>query len=79
MHLLESVNVFKGAAAKAPGSPVGYTFYKSAMCAQSGRYYFSHYNDRRLAAATLGKYDLDAKELVSIAWSKGQDVRELNS
>ncbi|MDR1639323.1 MAG: linear amide C-N hydrolase [Clostridiales bacterium] len=79
MHLLDSVNVIKGTVAKSPDSPLHYTFYKSAMCAESGRYFFSHYNDRRLSVATLGRFDLDAEKLVTIPWSKGQDVRDLNA
>jgi choloylglycine hydrolase len=78
MHILESVSSVKGLARIDSDHSAGYTVYTSAMCIESRRYYFSHYNDRRLSCADLISRSLDSNELASCAWSGGQDIRQLD-
>jgi choloylglycine hydrolase len=75
MHLLDSVGVAKGLSTR--GDVATYTVYSAIMCAESQRYYFSHYNDRRISVAEFGSHDLEASEIAAHEWSKGQDMRPL--
>jgi choloylglycine hydrolase len=76
-HILDSLSAVKGWCAPTPQGRWLHTVYASVMCAESRSYYFSHYNDRRLARARLQDHAPGAQEIVSYEWSRRQSIAVL--
>lgn len=72
-QVLTGVTVIKGSEVDANGDE-NYTVYKSCMCQESGTYYYTDYNNRRISAVCLSKADLDAKEIISFEYQGKQDI-----
>lgn len=53
---------------------MNYTSYKSAMCQESGIYYYTTYDNRRINAVSLFKEDLDSKEIINFKLNKEEDI-----
>ena len=46
---------------------MNFTVYKSAMCQETGTYYYTDYYNRRINAIKLNNADLDGKEITSFS------------
>ncbi|MBQ4163975.1 MAG: choloylglycine hydrolase [Turicibacter sp.] len=73
LNVLTGVTVLKGSEVDPDGS-MNYTVYKSAMCQETGTYYYTDYYNRRINAIKLNNADLDGKEIVSFSYNNKQDI-----
>lgn len=73
-NVLTGVTVIKGSEIDEPDGAMNYTVYKSAMCQESGVYYYTDYYNRRINAIKLHNADLDGKEIISFSYNNEQDV-----
>lgn len=73
LNVLTGVTVLKGSEVDPDGS-MNYTVYKSAMCQETGTYYYTDYYNRRINAVKLNNADLDGKEIVSFSYNNKQDI-----
>ena len=73
LNILSTVNIPKGSEREENGH-VNYTSYKSAMCQESGTYYYTTYDNRRINAISLFKEDLDSKEIINFKYNKEEDI-----
>lgn len=71
--ILSTVNIPKGSEREKNGH-MNYTSYKSAMCQESGTYYYTTYDNRRINAVSLFKEDLDSKEIINFKLNKEEDI-----
>ncbi len=71
-HVLDSFDIPRGVVRPEPGSnePCEYTQWTSACDLKNLKYYYHTYDDRRVYAAELGKFDADAKRPVTIPFQK---------
>ncbi len=77
LEVLDNVSITKGAEV-GPNEEMNHTVYQSAMCQESGTYYYTDYNNRRLNAVSLKNADLDAKEITSFKYCNEQDINLQN-
>jgi len=73
LNVLTGVTVLKGSEVDPDGS-MNYTVYKSAMCQETGTYYYTDYYNRRINAIKLNNADLDGKEITSFSYNNEQDI-----
>ena len=73
LNVLTGVTVLKGSEVDPDGS-MNYTVYKSAMCQETGTYYYTDYYNRRINAIKLNNADLDGKEIISFSYNNEQDI-----
>ena len=73
LNVLTGVTVIKGSEVDPDGS-MNYTVYKSAMCQESGTYYYTDYYNRRIKAVKLSNANLDSKEITSFPYQGEQDI-----
>lgn len=72
-QVLTSVTVLKGSEID-PNGDMNYTVYKSCMCQESGTYYYTDYNNRRISAVCLAKADLTSEEIIKFDYISKQDI-----
>lgn len=72
-QVLTGVTVIKGSEVD-PNGEMNYTVYKSCMCQESGTYYYTDYNNRRINAVCLSKADLDVKDIINFDYQAKQDI-----
>ncbi len=72
-NVLTGVTVIKGSEIDPDGS-MNYTVYKSAMCQETGTYYYTDYYNRRINAVKLTNADLDGKEIINFNYLNEQDI-----
>ncbi|WP_194191014.1 choloylglycine hydrolase family protein [Clostridium chrysemydis] len=77
VHALNSCNIPKGIVMTTDRG-TDFTIYTSAMCTESGKYYYSTYENRRLTCIDLFKEDLDSKEIKSYHYKREEDIEFYN-
>lgn len=76
-HILASVNVIRGCC-RLTDDACEITQYTSCCNASKGIYYYTTYDNRRIAAVNMHHEDLDGKELSRFPLIHGEDVRTIN-
>lgn len=72
-NVLNAVSVLKGCEVDKDGS-MNYTVYKSAICQESGTYYYTEYGNRRVNAVCMFNEDLNSKEIVTFELNRQEDI-----
>lgn len=76
-HILSECNIPKGAVIKQDDS-VDYTIYTSAMCSESGSYYYHNYENRQISAVHLFNENLDSDKVKVFPNCNSQCINNLN-
>lgn len=76
-HILSSCDIPKGAVLKPDGSE-DITMYSSAMCLESGTYYYHDYDNRQITAINLFNEDFNSKDIKSYPYRNKQSILKEN-
>ncbi|MGL4372276.1 MAG: choloylglycine hydrolase [Turicibacter sp.] len=72
-HILNTCNVLKGAVISEDGQ-VDHTVYTTAMCGESGTYYYHTYNNQQITAVHLFNEDLNAPAMKTYPYRSKQMI-----
>ncbi|WP_125152937.1 choloylglycine hydrolase [Clostridium rectalis] len=76
-HILSNCEVPKGVVLKSDDLS-DYTFYTSAMCSESGNYYYHTYENRQISVINLYNEDLDSNDIKEFPNIKKEFLNKIN-